>query len=418
MNTNIFHRVVNYFKVDHAIILIPVCAFAIFDSVFNSFSSVLALIGDDYRDASQVAIQMILSVPSLLAIPTMLVSGLLASRVHKRTLGLVAMGIMFAGAMLPWAYRSTGIWVLFASSITIGIAQGLLHPLASSVVIDTWQKGRRKKVLGFKQAANYLGASICTLLVGALASTGWRNSYLVYLLLIPAFLVTYFRMPQGKLDKRIVTSKQTIVNLREMANRSTVYLLLLFMFAAIFQFTFYSNIAMSTKEHSFGTSVETSQITAIAYVCSFVVGILFSKVSDVCKERTLAIGFLIEASGLAVAASAPSFEIVLLGGALFGTGSCMQEVSTIFYLSRERSARGHATMLISMGLICINLGIAVSPVLVSFAKSNILHSSTASAGMLVGSIGFIVLAVIEMGYRRHLKRLGVREEWPNRPRNH
>lgn len=418
MSARILARISNYFKIEHAIILVPVFAFAIFDSAFNSFSSVLALIGEDYPDVNQTTVQMILSVPSLLAIPTMIVSGLLASCVSKRTVGLVAMLIMFMGSMVPWAFGADGIWVIFASSITIGIAQGLLHPLASSVVCETWEEGNRKKVLGFKQAANYLGAAVCTVLVGVLATTGWRNSYLVYLLLIPAFVVTLFKMPRGKLDERLFAGRHTMKSIRGIFSGGTVYLLLLFVFAAMCQFSFYSNIAMAVAEKGFGSSVEASQVTATIYVLSFVLGVFFGKVSGTLKDSTLAVGFGLEAVGLLAAASAPSFAVTLLGGALFGAGSCMQEVSTVFYLSREGGAKEHITMVISLGLVGINLGIALSPLVIALVKSQVLHSTSAASGMIVGAAGFVVLAIIELVYRARMRNRGMRGEWPNRLRNH
>lgn len=418
MNARTLSRISDYFRIEQAIVLVPVCTFAIFDSAFNAFSSVLALISEDYQGVSQTTVQMILSVPSLLAIPTMIVSGLLATCVHKRTVGLVAMGVMFAGAMAPWVFRSAGIWIVFASSITIGIAQGLLHPLASSVVCETWEEGRRKKVLGFKQAANYLGAAVCTVLVGVLATTGWRNSYLVYLLLIPAFIITFFKMPEGVLEKKLISGRNFMGSVGEIINKGTAYLLLLFVFAAMFQFSFYSNIAMTIAEKNFGSSVEASQVTATIYVVSFVLGVSFGKVSGFLKDSTLAVGFGLEAVGLLTAAFAPTFTATLLGGALFGAGSCMQEVSTVFYLSRESGAKEHITMVISLGLVGINLGIALSPLVISLAKTGILHSATASSGMIVGAVGFIILAAIELIFRARQRKQGMRGEWPNRLRNH
>lgn len=67
--------IVAYFRVEHAIVLIPVCSFAVFDSAFSAFSSVLAMIGDQFPDVPVVVIQMVLSIPSLLSIPAMLLSG-------------------------------------------------------------------------------------------------------------------------------------------------------------------------------------------------------------------------------------------------------------------------------------------------------------------------------------------------------
>ena len=43
-------RLASYFKIRYAIMLIPVCGFAVYDSVFQSFSSILGVLRDAYPD--------------------------------------------------------------------------------------------------------------------------------------------------------------------------------------------------------------------------------------------------------------------------------------------------------------------------------------------------------------------------------
>ena len=120
------------------------------------------------------------------------------------------------------------------------------------------------------------------------------------------------------------------------------------------------------------------------------------------KDRTLAFGFAILAIGLAIASFSTSFPMLMLGGILFGFGSGVQEVSTIYYLSNEAEKR--ATMAISLGLVFVNIGITFSPIVVTALKTALFSSATASAGMLVGACGFAALAVVEVLYRNRMRK--------------
>ena len=394
--------IVAYFRVEHAIVLIPVCSFAVFDSAFSAFSSVLAMIGDQFPDVPVVVIQMVLSIPSLLSIPAMLLSGFLASYVRKRSIGLVALAILFVGGMIPVLFRAQSIYILFASSALIGIAQGLMHPLASAIICEGWSGKQRGKVLGFKQAANYVGAAVVALVVGYLALTGWSNAYLVYLAVIPVFLITIFRLPRGGLERKLINREDKAQGLKELFTPKVVYLLLLFMMAALFSFSFHSNIAMMVGEKGMGTSADVSKITSLNYLVAFVLGITYGKLSGVMKDRTLTFGFAVLALGLLIASFSSSFAMLMIGGVLFGFGSGIQEVSTIYYLSNEAEKR--ATMAMSLGLVFVNIGITFSPLVITALKTTLLSSSSAAAGMLVGAAGFALLAGVELLYRNHMRK--------------
>ena len=99
-----------------------------------------------------------------------MLTGFLASYVHKKTIAEVALVFLLIGGLVPVAVAEPHIGLLFASSALIGVGQGLLHPLASMLVCQYWDdKSERSRVLGFKQALNYLGAAVVSLLVGFLA---------------------------------------------------------------------------------------------------------------------------------------------------------------------------------------------------------------------------------------------------------
>lgn len=313
------------------------------------------------------------------------------------------MALLFFGGMLPVVFRAQSIYILFLSSALIGIAQGFMHPLASSIICEGWKGEQRRKALGFKQASNYVGASVVALVVGYLAVTGWNNAYLVYLAVVPVFIISYIALPKGELEEKLIGGSTALGGLRSLAKPNVLYLFALFMIATMFSFSFHSNIAMMVSEKGLGDASDVSMITSLNYLVAFVLGMGYGKLSSFARDKTLALGFALLAAGLAISAFASSFPLLLIGGALFGIGSGVQEISTVYYMSRE--AEKHITIAISLVLVFVNIGITLSPVVISFLKTAIFSSTSAASGMLVGSCGFVVLAAVDLLYRRrrHLR---------------
>ena len=225
MMKGFFSSIAGYFRVQHLLLLVPIGAFAIYDSVFSAFSSVLAVLWEMYPDVSRAGIQMVLALPSLTSVPTTLLTGFLASYVHKKTIAEVSLVFLLIGGLVPVAVAEPHIGLLFASSALIGVGQGLLHPLASMLVCQYWDdKSERSRVLGFKQALNYLGAAVVSLLVGFLALAQWTFAYLIYVGVVPVLVISATKLPKGTLEDRLVGRKHRAEGLRKLFTLSLIHI--------------------------------------------------------------------------------------------------------------------------------------------------------------------------------------------------
>ena len=236
-------RLVGYFRIEHALFLVPIFGFAIYDSVFSAFSSILAVLGEAYPDVPRTTIQMILSVPPMVSIPGTLLSGFLASYVHKKRIAEFALAVIFVGGMIPVVFQTPSIAAMFACSACVGLGQGLLHPMANAFICQGWEDdGERSRALGFKQAFNFIGEALVALCVGFLALSHWGNAFLVYLGVVPVFLFAHFVLPKGELDKRLVDREHRAAGLKELFRPKTVYLFALFFCAMLFLYGFHTMV--------------------------------------------------------------------------------------------------------------------------------------------------------------------------------
>ena len=363
-----FSSIAGYFRVQHLLLLVPIGAFAIYDSVFSAFSSVLAVLWEMYPDVSRAGIQMVLALPSLTSVPTTLLTGFLASYAHKKTIAEVALVFLLIGGLVPVAVAEPHIGLLFASSALIGVGQGLLHPLASMLVCQYWDdKSERSRVLGFKQALNYLGAAVVSLLVGFLALAQWNFAYLIYVGVVPVLVISATKLPKGTLEDRLVGRKHRAEGLRKLFTPALVYACFIFFAVSLFNFAFQSNIAMLINEKGFGEVVDAAAITAMLQIASFVVGVFYGTIAKMFRRYVLLPGLALLAAGFLVTALAPTMPLVFVGSALFGVGAGIQYVTTLYNTSKAVD-QSVVSMALSLVLAITSLGFSVSPLAIEGVK--------------------------------------------------
>lgn len=400
---NRLHRVISYFRIEHALLLIPIGGFAVFDSASSAFSSILGILQESYPDVPVTTIQLILTIPPLISVPGTLLAGLLSTVIRKKYIAEFALLVIFIGGMVPLASPNPTITTMFLASGSIGLGQGLLHPLASAFICQSWDGATRGRVLGFKQSFNYVGAALVALGVGTLALVHWSYAFLVYIGVVPILILTHFLLPKGTKEKRSFSTKHVAGAIRDILNPSAIYLFVLFFVATMFSYGFHTNVALLVSDRDLGSTMDVSFVTSTISITSFLLGVAYGATINRLGKSTLAIGFVLLACGMVVSSLATNIFMLVMGGVLFGLGTGIQEISTVYYVSMVVEKR-YVTMALSIVVSCVSLGAAISPFTVQAIQLATFGAQSASTAMLVCGFGFAALAVIE-GVRSNLYRL-------------
>lgn len=123
---------------------------------------------------------MLTSLPSLLIIPFVLLSGRLSvGRDKFRTLA-VGLALFFAAGLASLFARSMA--GLIAMSCLLGVGAGMVIPFSTGLVVDYFTGGYRIRQLGYSSAISNLLLVAATALAGYLAGIDWHLPFLVYLL--------------------------------------------------------------------------------------------------------------------------------------------------------------------------------------------------------------------------------------------
>ena len=155
-------------------------------------SPILGQLSQIFPHATELDIQMLTSLPSLLIIPFILLSGTLTERVNNIRLLQIGLGIFAASGALY--LLSNKMWQLIVVSALLGAGSGLIVPLSTGFITRFFKGSYRVKQFGLSSAITNVTLVIATVVTGYLAEIDWHLPFVVYLLpIISIFLSSYLK---------------------------------------------------------------------------------------------------------------------------------------------------------------------------------------------------------------------------------
>ena len=142
-----------------------------------AISPILDELNHIFPEASELEVQMLTSLPSLLIIPFVLLSGVLS--VRRSSLGLLYAGLAIFFASGVWCLVAHSIRTLIAASCLLGVGAGMVIPLSTGLVVRYFTGDYRVRQLGYSSAINNLTLVAATAAVGYLANANWHLPFAV-----------------------------------------------------------------------------------------------------------------------------------------------------------------------------------------------------------------------------------------------
>lgn len=172
-------------------------------------SPILGQLSTIFPHATELDIQMLTSLPSLLIIPFVLLAGKLAEK--KDFVRLLRAGLwMFALSGVLYLF-SNKMWQLMAVSALLGIGSGLIIPLSTGLISRYFRGTYRVKQFGYSSAITNVTLVVATAVTGYLAEANWHLPFIVYLLpLVSLVLSAYLKNDDGHVIEGTTTNTATI----------------------------------------------------------------------------------------------------------------------------------------------------------------------------------------------------------------
>ena len=353
-------------------------------------SPILGDMNNIFPKASDLEIQMLTSLPSLLIIPFVLLAGHLSTGRNKLTIlfeGLIIFTLCGVACLL--AKNMTAL--IIASSI-LGIGAGMIIPLSTGLVVDYFTGNIRVQQLGYSSAINNLTLVAATALTGYVADINWHLSFLVYLLPgISLLLCLALRRESPAAEPEHSDQyKQTTINRRHLTVLTIFYFIITYISLVItFDIAFLFE-KYNISQHLAGISI------SLFFLAIMLPGLFLNRIISVTRSYTNALSALIIAIGLLILSLFKSPTLLIFGVILVGFGyGIMQPL--IYDKAAIIAPPQLATKALSIVMAANYTAIILCPFIINAARKLFANQTEQFGFLFNGVLAAIVTLIAFMG---------------------
>lgn len=333
-------------------------------------SPILGELSTIFPHATELDIQMLTSLPSLLIIPFVLLAGKLAEK--RDFIRLLRVGLwLFAASGVLYLFSSR-MWQLMAVSALLGIGAGLIIPLSTGLISRYFTGEYRVRQFGYSSAITNMTLVVATAVTGYLAEVHWRLPFAVYLLpLISLVLSAYL-----KKDAASVTIKQAAaiippiqstpvisgkygIHIRHLVQLMLFYGLVTYVVLAV---TF--NLPFLMEAHHF-SSGNSGLMISLFFLVIMAPGFMLDSLVKLLGNKTKLYSLLAIAIGLLLIWISPTEWLIVPGCILVGLGYGIIQ-PLIYDKTVDTAIPQKTTLALAFVMVMNYLAILLSPFITDF----------------------------------------------------
>lgn len=359
-----------------------------------AISPILGKLSEVFPNSTELDIQMLTSLPSLLIIPFIILSGKLTEKINNIYLLFIGLSI-FSGCGILYLL-STQMWQLILVSALLGIGAGLIIPLSTGLISMFFTGEYRVKQFGLSSSISNLTLVAMTSLTGYLAEIRWNLPFAVYLFPIISIILTFFVKRDSKnitLDsdtiKATTTSNSTFgkygIDIKHM-----IQLMLFYGLITVVCVIISLNLPFLIKEYKLSSGISGITIS-LFFLAMMAPGFFLNKLIKTFKNDTTFYSILLVTIGLASIVFVKSEFALILGAILVGLGYGIMQPAIYEKTARIASAK-RTTLALAFVMAMNYLAILVSPFIYDFFKI-VFHSQTQQLPFMVNMFIALVLLI-------------------------
>ncbi len=352
-----------------------------------------------FPHASELEVEMLESLPSLLIIPFMLLAGRWATRGNKLRLLVVGTTIFLVSGI--WCMLSTTLVELIVASALVGVGAGMIIPLSTGLVVDYFTGDRRVKQLGISSAVNNLTLVVATSAVGYLADVEWHLAFAVYLL--PA--VTLMLIPALRRATPAPEPSTSAQNRQTKLNVKVIIGLVLFYFAITYTSLIVTYNTSYVASLAGMRSSDAGIVISLFFLAIMAPGLMLNRIVAIFGRMTNLWSLLAMSLGLLLMSLPHPTYVTLASGAIL-TGLGYGVMQPIIYDKAATNAPPHlATLALAIVMTTNYLAILVAPFMID-AIDRAFHATSHTFAYLFNSIVVLILAIVTVFTYRENRVLG------------
>lgn len=352
-----------------------------------------------FPHASELEVEMLESLPSLLIIPFMLLAGRWATRGNKLRLLVVGTTIFLVSGI--WCMLATTLVELIAASALVGVGAGMIIPLSTGLVVDYFTGDRRVKQLGISSAVNNLTLVVATSAVGYLADVEWHLAFAVYLL--PA--VTLMLIPALRRATPAPEPSTSAQNRQTKLNVKVIIGLVLFYFAITYTSLIVTYNTSYVASLAGMRSSDAGIVISLFFLAIMAPGLMLNRIVAIFGRMTNLWSLLAMSLGLLLMSLPHPTYVTLASGAIL-TGLGYGVMQPIIYDKAATNAPPHlATLALAIVMTTNYLAILVAPFMID-AIDRAFHATSHTFAYLFNSIVVLIIAIVTVFTYRENRVLG------------
>ena len=369
-------------------------------------SPILGDLDKIFPHVSELEIQMLTSLPNLLIIPFVLLSGKISESKGKIPMLIFGLCIfLLCGIMYFFA---TSMDALIMISCFLGVGAGLIIPLSTGLIADVFTGEYRTEQLGLSSSITNVSLVFATFIAGWLANYNWHLPFVVYLLPIVCLVLCNYLRPKymkanaDPVDDSAATQKTVVANPYikpgEMMNKKLLFgLMMVYFFATYIGMLVTYNLPFVIQSYHLSSDYSGTLI-AVLFLAVMLPGFFITKIIRFFSDYALVAGFGFMALGLLMIVFIKN--IFLIGAGTFVVGFGYGIVQPLVYNKTVLTARIEKAVLALAFVMAMNyVALVAIPFIADFFES-IFHDKAVTFPFLVNAVMSGVITVFAFVFRK------------------
>lgn len=353
-----------------------------------ALSPILDKLTKVFPTATEMELQMLTSLPSLLIIPFVLLSGHLAERIGFVRLLFCGLWIFLISGVLY--FLCTAVWQLIAVSVLLGVGSGIIIPLSTALVSRYFVGEYRTRQFGYSSAITNASLVVATVLTGYLANIQWRLPFAVYLLpAISIMLVNFLKKEKSGASSATddtVQHDSAPTDYRALAIYSLYYFFITYLIVVI-----NFNLPFLMGEYKFDSG-STGVVTALFFLAIMLPGFFLPSLLRVMKGRIAQYCLALIGIGLCLVCLYGSIYTIAIGCIITGFG---YGVAQPYLYDRGAAVAPHNSSFALAIIMAMNyIAIVVAPFIIDNLQEWLAAGSQRFPFGLNAALSFVGIIVI------------------------
>ena len=286
-------------------------------------SPILEKLATIFPKATDLDLQLLTTLPSLLIIPFILFAGYISNRIGYIKLLYIGLWLFLLSGALYFVSGTIG--QLIAVSALLGVGAGIIIPFSTSLVSMFFSGKERTRQYGYVSAITNITLVIATAVAGWLADVQWRLPFLVYLLpVVSIVLVPAIRRDEKAMGQQGGQGDAVMQSGGHIEYGSLVKYMLYYLFITYLVMVVSIDLPFLLGKYGYDSGVA-GIVTSIFFLAMMLPGFFINRLVDVFGRNILVWAVLLIALGLLDVFYNRSLLFIIIGCVATGFGYGMAQ---------------------------------------------------------------------------------------------